>query len=43
MTFCRRQQDGIVDSVKQENQSYIAEDNKDAYGSMDSIIYCRRQ
>jgi beta-xylosidase len=43
MTFCRRQQDGSVDSVKQENQSYIAEDNKDADGSVDSIIYCRRQ
>ena len=28
MTFCRRQQDGSMDSVRQENQSYIAEDNK---------------
>jgi beta-xylosidase len=37
MTFCRRQQDGSVDSVKQENQSYIAEDNKDTNESMDSI------
>ena len=37
MTFCRRQQDGSMDSVKQENQSYIVEDNKDADGSMDSI------
>ena len=43
MTFYRRQQDGSMDSVKQENQSYIAEDNKDADGSVDSIIYCRRQ
>ena len=36
MTFCRRQQDGSVDSVRQESQLYIAEDNKDADGSMDS-------
>ena len=43
MTFCRRQQDGSEESVKQENQSYIAEDNKDADGSVDSIIYCKRQ
>jgi hypothetical protein len=28
-----------VDSVRQESQLYIAEDNKDADGSMDSIIY----
>jgi hypothetical protein len=27
----------------QESQLYIAEDNKVADGSMDSIIYCRRQ
>ena len=37
MTFCRRQ-DGIVDSVRQESQLYIVEDNKVADGSMDSII-----
>ena len=42
MTFWR-QQDGSVDSVKQENQSYIAKDNKDVDGSVDSIIYYRRQ
>jgi hypothetical protein len=30
--------DRSVDSVRQESQLYIAEDNKDAYGSMDSII-----
>jgi hypothetical protein len=28
-----------VDSIRQESQLYIAEDNKDADGSMDSIIY----
>jgi hypothetical protein len=43
MTSYRRQQDGSVDSVRQESQLYIAEDNKVADGSMDSIIYCRRQ
>ena len=37
MTFCRRQQDRSMDSVRQDNQSYIVEDNKDADGSMDSI------
>jgi hypothetical protein len=37
MTFCRRQQDGSVDSVRQEIQLYISEDNKDADGSMDSV------
>jgi hypothetical protein len=37
MTFCRRQQDESMDSVRQENQLYIAEDNKDADGSMDSV------
>jgi hypothetical protein len=37
MTFCRRQQDGSVDSVRQESQSYIAEDNKDADGSVESV------
>jgi hypothetical protein len=37
MTFCTRQQDGSVDSVRQESQLYITEDNKDANGSMDSI------
>ena len=43
MIFCRRQQDGSVDSVRQESQLYIAEDNKDADGSVESIVYCRRQ
>jgi hypothetical protein len=43
MTFYRRKQDGSMDSVKQESQLYIVEDNKDADGSVDSIIYCRRQ
>jgi hypothetical protein len=37
MTFCRRQQDKSVDSVRQESQLYIAEDNKDADGSEDSV------
>jgi hypothetical protein len=37
MTFYRRQQDGSVDSVRQESQLYIAEDNKDAYGSVESV------
>jgi hypothetical protein len=37
MTFCRRQQDGSMDSVRQESQLYIAEDNKDADGSVDSV------
>jgi hypothetical protein len=37
MTFCRRQQDESVDSVRQESQLYIAEDNKDANGSVDSV------
>jgi hypothetical protein len=37
MTFCRRQQDKSVDSVRQESQLYIAEDNKDADGSVDSV------
>jgi hypothetical protein len=32
MTFCRKQQDG-----RQESQLYIAEDNKDADGSVDSV------
>ena len=36
-TFCRRQQDGSVDSVKQESQLYIAEDNKDVDGSVESV------
>ena len=43
MTSHRRQQDGSMDSVRQESQLYIAEDNKVADGSVDSIIYCRRQ
>jgi hypothetical protein len=29
--------------LRQESQLYIAEDNKAADGSMDSIIYGRRQ
>jgi hypothetical protein len=37
MTFCRRQQDGSMDSVRQESQLYIAEDNKDADGIVDSV------
>jgi hypothetical protein len=37
MTFCRRQQHESVDSVRQESQLYIAEDNKDADGSVDSV------
>jgi hypothetical protein len=37
MRFCRRQQDGSVDSVRQERQLYIAEDNKDVDGSVDSV------
>ena len=37
MTFCRRQQDGSVDYVRQESQLHIVEDNKDADGSMDSV------
>jgi hypothetical protein len=27
--------------LRQESQLYIVEDNKDADGSMDSIIYCQ--
>jgi hypothetical protein len=37
MTFCRRQQDGSVDSVRQKSQLYITEDNKDVDGSVDSV------
>jgi hypothetical protein len=37
MTFYRRQ-DRSVDSVRQERQLYIAEDNKVADGSVDSIV-----
>jgi hypothetical protein len=40
MTFCRRQQDESVDSVRQESKLYIAEDNKGADGSVD---YVRRR
>jgi hypothetical protein len=43
MTSYRRQQDGSIDFVRQESQLYIAEDNKVADGSVDSIIYSRRQ
>ena len=38
MTSHRIQQDGSVDSVRQESQLYIAEDNKVADGSVDSIV-----
>jgi hypothetical protein len=37
MTFCRKQQDRSMDSVRQERKLYIAEDNKNADGSMDSV------
>ena len=37
MTFCRRQQDESVDSIRQESQLYIAEENKDADESVDSV------
>jgi hypothetical protein len=37
MMFCRRQQDKSVDSIRQESQLYIVEDNKDADGSVDSV------
>jgi hypothetical protein len=37
MTFYKRQQDVSVNSVRQKSQLYIAEDNKDADGSMDSV------
>jgi hypothetical protein len=37
MTFCIRQQDRSVDFVRQKSQLYIAEDNKDADGSVDSV------
>jgi hypothetical protein len=37
MTFCRRQQDESVDSVRQESQLYIAEENKDVDGSVDFV------
>jgi hypothetical protein len=37
MTFCRRQQDESVNSVRQERKLYIEEDNKDADGSVDSV------
>jgi hypothetical protein len=35
MTSYRIQQDESVDSVRQESQLYIVEDNKDEDGSMD--------
>ena len=35
--FCRKQQDESVDSIRQESQSYIAEENKDADESVDSV------
>jgi hypothetical protein len=37
MTFCRKQQDRSIDSVRQESQLYITEDNKDADGSVDFV------
>jgi hypothetical protein len=37
MTFCIRQQDESMDSVRQESQLYISQDNKDADESVDSI------
>ena len=37
MKFCRRQQDESADSVRQESKLYIAEDNQDADGSVDSV------
>jgi hypothetical protein len=37
MTFYKRQQDKSMDSVIRESQLYIAEENKDADGSIDSI------
>jgi hypothetical protein len=37
MTFCRRQQDENMDSVRQEIQLYISKDNKDVDGSVDSV------
>ena len=37
MAFCRRQQDESVDSIRQESQLYIAEENKDADESVDSV------
>jgi hypothetical protein len=37
MTFCRRQQVKSMDYVRQESQLYIAEDNKDADGSVESV------
>jgi hypothetical protein len=39
MNFCRREQDRSVDSVRQESQLYIAEDNKDVDGSVESVIW----
>jgi hypothetical protein len=37
MKFCRRQQDGSMDSVRQERKLYIVEDNKDEDGSVDFV------
>jgi hypothetical protein len=37
MMFCRKQQDGSMDSIRQESQLYIAKENKDADGSVDSV------
>jgi hypothetical protein len=37
MKFCRRQQDKSMEYVIQESQLYIAEDNKDEDGSVDSV------
>jgi hypothetical protein len=37
MTFCRKQEDGSMDSIRQERQLYIVEENTDADESMDSV------
>jgi hypothetical protein len=37
MRFCRKQQDRSVDSVRQESQLYIVEENKDVDGSLYSV------
>ena len=39
MTFCGKQQDRSMDSIRQESQLYIAEENKDADGSIESQLY----
>jgi hypothetical protein len=37
MKLCRRQQNGSVDSIRQESQLYIAEENKDADESVEFV------